>query len=378
MEDPYKVLSVKPTASKEEITSAYKKLAMKYHPDRNQGNAAQAEAKFKEIQQAYDILKDPQKRAAYDRFGADGVAGMGASSGGGGASGPSPEDLRDIFGDIFDNIGNIFGGGSQRDGRRRGADMQYSIHLTLEEVFHGVVKTIQFQASSLCETCEGSGTKKGSKPVSCSTCGGRGQQRIQQGFLTLQQTCHVCRGSGQIIKDPCSDCRGRGMNQKMKTLSVKIPAGVEHGDRIRLAGEGEASAHGAGDLYVEILIKEHATFSREGQHLYCEVPIDMVSAALGGEVLVPTLGGQVALKIPEETQSGKIFRLKGKGMPGVQGSMAGDLLCRIAVETPVRLNQEQKDLLKKLKQSFEQSGSQHAPRAKSWFENLKKFFENRD
>ncbi len=368
--DFYEVLGVAKGADAAEIKKAYRRMAMKYHPDRNPDDA-EAESKFKEIQAAYDILSDPEKKSAYDRFGHAGVdpqAGPGGFGGGG-------ADFSDIFGDVF---GDIFGGGRSQ-GRRasRGSDLRYTLELDLEEAVRGTEVQISVPMLSKCETCDGTGAKKGSSPVTCTTCGGAGQIRMQQGFFSVQQTCSRCRGTGQIISDPCLDCSGHGRVQKNKKLSVKIPAGVDTGDRIRLAGEGEAGANGdpSGDLYVQIAVREHKVFSREGKHLYCEVPISFAELALGGEVEVPTLEGRVKLKIPAETQTGKTFRIRGKGVDPVRGGSRGDLLCKVNVETPVSLTKEQKDLLQQFQASIEKGGNKHSPKKSSWFESVKSFFE---
>jgi molecular chaperone DnaJ len=372
--DYYEVLGVERAAPEAEIKKAYRRLAMKFHPDRNTGDAA-AEGKFKEAKEAYEVLSDARKRAAYDQFG---HAGVEASTGGSRAGGFNPGDaFGDIFGDMF---GDIFGGG-RRGGRGqrvyRGADLRYELELELEQAVFGETISIRVPALVRCSVCEGSGAKKGSKPQTCSTCGGQGQVRMQQGFFSIQQTCPHCHGSGTVIGDPCTKCRGQGRVEERRNLSVKVPAGVDSGDRIRLAGEGEAGPLGgpAGDLYVEIVVRPHAVFSREGADLICEVPVSFMTAVLGGELEVPTLGGRVVLKIPPETQTGKILRLRAKGVKPVRGGAPGDLLCRIEVETPVNLNREQKDLLKKLDASLQAGGGKHAPRERSWLEGVKKFFE---
>ncbi|WP_456373005.1 molecular chaperone DnaJ [Thiolapillus sp.] len=373
--DYYEVLGVSRTATVVEIKKAYRKLAMKYHPDRNTGEGGQeAEIRFKEIKQAYEVLSDDQKRAAYDQFGhagVDGAAGMGGGPGGfgGGAS------FSDIFGDVF---GDIFGGGG-RGGHRhhRGADMAYNLELSLEDAVKGTTVKVRIPTQVSCETCNGSGAKPGTNPRTCSTCGGSGQVRTQQGFFIAQQSCPTCHGRGLQIDSPCPDCRGHGRIQKHKTLSVKVPPGVDSGDRIRLAGEGEAGENGgpAGDLYVQIHVKQHPIFERDDANLYCEVPIPFTTAALGGDLDVPTLEGKVKLKIPEGTQTGKLFRVRGKGIKPVRGGAVGDLLCRVVVETPIKLSDEQKDLLKKLDDSLRGGGSKHSPNASSWLDGVKKFFK---
>ena len=369
--DYYEVLGVSKGVDNKELKKAYRKLAMKYHPDRNPDDK-DADAKFKEATEAYEVLGDEQKRAAYDQYG---HAGVDPNAAGGGFGGGSGADFSDIFGDVF---GDIFGGGRAGGGRggpQRGSDLRYTMELTLEEAVRGVEKKIRIPTLVTCNTCEGSGAKPGTKPKTCGTCNGQGQVRMQQGFFAVQQTCPTCRGTGTIIEDPCRDCHGRGVNEETKTLSVKIPAGVDTGDRVRLSGEGEAGALGgpAGDLYVQVSVKEHAIFQRDGRNLYCDVPISIVDAALGGELEIPTLDGRVKLRVPEETQSGKMFRLRGKGVTPVRGGAAGDLLCRVQVETPVNLTSKQKDLLEEFQASLK--GEKHSPRKKSFFEGVKKFFE---
>jgi molecular chaperone DnaJ len=370
-QDYYEVLGVSKNASDAELKKAYRRAAQKYHPDRNPGDS-EAEEKFKAAKQAYEILSDAQKRAAYDQFGHAGVdpsMGGGAGAGfGGGAS------FSDIFGDVF---GDIFGGGGGRGGQRvyRGADLRYNLELSLEDAVRGTTVKIRVPTYTTCTTCAGSGAKKGTTPTTCTTCGGHGQVRMQQGFFSVQQTCPRCNGSGTIIGDPCETCHGQGRVKEQKTLSVKVPAGVDSGDRIRLANEGEAGENGGppGDLYVQIQVKEHAIFKRDDANLYCEVPISFVTAALGGEMEVPTLDGRVVLKVPPETQTGKLFRMRGKGVKPVRGGALGDLLCRVVVETPVKLSSEQKDLLRRLDDSLKGNG-QHSPQHHSWLDGVKKFF----
>ncbi len=370
--DYYEVLDVSKNASEAEIKKAFKRLAMKYHPDRNPDNDEAIE-KFKEAKEAYDVLTDAQKRAAYDQFGHAGVD-PSAAAGGAGFGGAS---FNDIFGDVF---GDIFGGGRSGGGQRvyRGADLRYNLELSLEEAVSGTSVNIRVPTQVECDECGGSGAKKGTSPVTCSTCGGHGQVRMQQGFFSLQQTCPRCHGSGSIIESPCGKCHGHGRVEKQKTLSVKVPAGVDNGDRIRLSGEGEAGEHGGppGDLYVHVLVRPHDIFQRDGDDLYCEVPISVVTASLGGELQIPTLDGRVNLKIPAESQSGKLFRLRGKGVKSVRGSKQGDLLCRISVETPVNLTKKQKELLKEFETSMQQDKVNHSPRAASWLDGVKKFFED--
>jgi molecular chaperone DnaJ len=359
-------------ATEAEIKKAFKKLAMKHHPDRNPDDKS-AEDKFKEAKEAYDILSDAKKRAAYDQFG---HAGVDASAGGGGHYGAGGASFSDIFGDVF---GDIFGGGG-RGGQRvyRGADLRYNLELSLEEAVHGTTQKIRIPTLVTCEVCSGSGAKPGTTPTVCPTCHGQGQVRMQQGFFSLQQTCPRCHGSGKIITDPCSNCHGEGRVEKYKTLSVKIPAGVDNGDRIRLSGEGEAGENGGppGDLYVQVYVREHPIFSRDGSDLHCEVPVSFTTAALGGELEVPTLDGRVKLKIPAESQSGKLFRLRGKGVKSVRGGQVGDLICRIALETPVNLNARQKELLKEFENSMAENGTSHSPKHSSWLDGVKKFFED--
>ncbi len=373
--DYYEVLGVDRSASDKDIKKAYRRMAMKHHPDRNPGDK-EAEESFKEINEAFEVLSDGQKKAAYDQYG---HAGVDPSMGGmGGAGGFAGGNFGDIFGDVF---GDIFGagGGRSRSSVQRGADLRYQLELKLEEAVRGVTKKIRIPTLVSCTECDGSGAKKGTQPVGCTTCGGIGQVRMQQGFFSVQQTCPDCRGTGKMIKDPCHACHGEGRVQEYKTLSVKIPPGVDTGDRIRLAGEGEAGSNGgpAGDLYVQVSVADHPIFQRDGKHLYCEVPITFVDAALGGELEVPTLEGRVKLKIPEETQTGKLFRLRGKGVVPVRGGSAGDLMCRVVVETPVKLTERQKELLKELDETFKKEGAGHqSPKKQSFFDGVKKFFDD--
>ncbi|MGA9851649.1 MAG: molecular chaperone DnaJ [Gammaproteobacteria bacterium] len=372
--DYYDVLGVSRGAPEAEIKKAYRRLAMKYHPDRNNSDK-EAESKFKEANEAYEVLLDAQKRAAYDQFG---HAGVDASAAGARAGGFNPGDtFGDIFGDMF---GDIFGGGRHAGrGQRvyRGADLRYDLELTLEKAVFGDTVTIRVPALIRCDVCDGSGARKGSQPHTCPTCGGQGQVRMQQGFFSIQQTCPRCHGSGTVISDPCPKCRGQGRVEERRNLSVKVPAGVDSGDRIRLSGEGEAGPMGgpAGDLYVEITVHPHDIFARNGTDLICEVPVSFMTAALGGEVEVPTLDGRVTLKIPVETQAGKILRLRGKGVKPVRGGATGDMLCHIEVETPVNLSREQKDLIRQLDGSLRAGGNKHLPRERSWLEGVKRFFE---
>ncbi|WP_299734967.1 molecular chaperone DnaJ [uncultured Endozoicomonas sp.] len=373
--DYYEVLGVDKSTSEKDIKKAYRRMAMKFHPDRNPGDA-EAESKFKEINEAYEVLTDSQKKAAYDQYG---HAGVDPNMGGGGFGGAGAGGFGDIFGDVFGDIFGAGGGGRGRSSVQRGSDLRYQMELSLEEAVRGVSKKIRIPTLVGCTACDGSGAKKGTQPVGCTTCGGIGQVRMQQGFFSVQQTCPDCRGTGKMIKDPCRECHGEGRVQEYKTLSVKIPAGVDTGDRIRLAGEGEAGVNGgpAGDLYVQVSVADHAIFQRDGKHLYCEVPITFVDAALGGELEVPTLDGRVKLKIPEETQTGKLFRLRGKGVLPVRGGSAGDLMCRVVVETPVKLTGRQKELFKELEETFKKEGhAKQSPKKQSFFDGVKKFFDD--
>jgi molecular chaperone DnaJ len=374
-EDFYKLLGVERNASDAEIKKSYRSKAMKFHPDRNADNPEEAEAKFKQIKEAYEVLSDPKKRAAYDQFG---HAGVDPSMGGGRAGGFSGEGFGDIFGDVFGDIFGGGGGGRQRSsGVQRGSDLRHIMEITLEEAVAGTEQKIQIPVLVSCGECGGSGAKKGSSPIICSTCHGHGQVRMQQGFFSIQQACPTCRGTGKQIKDPCGKCYGQGRVQETKTLSVKIPAGVDTGDRIRLAGEGEAGERGgpAGDLYVEIQVRPHAIFKRDGANLFCEVPISFVTACLGDEIEVPTLDGKVLLKIPAETQTGKSFRLRGKGVKQVRGGPVGDLLCKVQIETPVNLTKEQKTLVEQLGLSLTSGGKHHSPQESSWIDGVKSFFD---
>ena len=369
--DYYQVLDVPRTASEAEIKKAYRRLAMKFHPDRNPDDHG-AEESFKEAKEAYEVLCDAPKRAAYDQFGHAGVDGMRGAGGGQGF------DPRDAFGDIFGDVfGDIFGAGRRsRSQVFRGADLRYELELDLEQAVFGDAVNIDFATLTECAECSGSGSAKGSKPVSCETCRGAGQVRMQQGFFTVQQTCPRCQGRGQVVSDPCGSCRGQGRARKKKTLSVKVPAGVDTGDRIRLSGEGEAGRNGgpAGDLYVEVRVREHAIFERDGSHLSCEVPLSFTAAALGSSIEVPTLDGNATIKVPPETQSGRVFRLREKGIKPVRGGPTGDLFCRIVVETPVNLTREQKEQLRKFEASLQKDSRRHHPREESWLDGVKRFF----
>jgi molecular chaperone DnaJ len=368
--DYYEVLGVQKSASDDELKKAYRRLAMKHHPDRNPDDESSHE-KFKEAKEAYEILKDPQKRSAYDQFG---HAAVDNSAQGPGGPGGFHGDVGDMFGDIF---GDIFGGGGRRrPTRQRGSDLRYSLDLDLEEAVSGITREIRVPTLGQCKTCDGSGAKDGQK-TNCSTCGGVGQVRMQQGIFSVQQTCPTCQGSGQQITNPCTTCGGQGRVHETRTLSVKIPAGVDNGDRIRLAGEGEAGVSPAppGDLYVEVRVRPHSIFERDGDDLYCEVPVPFTVAAMGGELAIPTLGGQVKLKVPSETQTGRMFRLKGKGVKSVRSHRTGDLMCRVVVETPVKLNRDQKDILRKFEKTLTGDNTVHNPRSHSWLKGVREFFD---
>ena len=363
--DYYEVLVVAKTASDDEIKKAYRKMAMKYHPDRNPDNA-EAEEKFKECAEAYEVLSDSEKRSMYDRMGHRAFEG---GMGGGGGGGFSAEDIFSQFGDIF---GGAFGGGGRSQQRaRRGSDLRYVMELSLEEAVQGVKKTVTFTAPAPCDVCDGKGSKNPNDVETCKTCHGAGQVRMQQGFFAVQQTCSTCRGQGKIIKNPCNSCHGSGVKDRQQTLEVTIPAGVDNGDRVRLTGKGEAIRDDqSGDLYVEVVVREHEIFQRDGADLYMDVPVSIADAALGKDLEIPTLDGRVNLKVPEGTQTGKMFRLRGKGVKPVRSSMQGDLLCRIMVETPVNLTSRQRELLKELQTTMDSDDSKSSPQKKSFFDRL--------
>ena len=367
--DYYEVLGLDRGASAGDIKKAYRRLAMKHHPDRNAGDGA-AEEKFKEASEAYEVLSDAEKRGAYDRFGHAGVD----PNAGGGFNGAS---FSDVFGDVF---GDIFAGATAGRGRRsvqRGADLRYGLELDLEQAVGGDSVEIRIPSLAACDPCDGSGAAPGTRPETCPECRGNGQVRVSQGFFSLQQTCPRCRGAGKVIGDPCRQCGGAGRVERRKTLSVRVPAGVDDGDRIRLSGEGEAGFNGGppGDLYVQIAVRDHPIFERDGMDLFCDVPISFVEAALGGELEVPTLAGRVRLSIPPETQTNKVFRLRNKGAPSARRRGVGDLLCRVVVETPVALTESQKAQLRAFGEALAGNDHKHSPKGASWFKSVKEFFE---
>ncbi len=375
--DFYEILGVAKNASDEEIKKAYRKLAMKYHPDRNPDSKG-SEDKFKEAKEAYEMLSDTQKREAYDRYG---HAGVDPNMGGGGFAGNGAGGFADAFGDIF---GDIFGGAAGARGGRssgpqvyRGADLRYNLEISLEQAANGFDTTIRVPSWDECEVCHGSGAKPGTAPTTCPTCAGHGQVRMQQGFFSIQQTCPKCHGTGKIIPEQCTACAGAGRIKRNKTLEVKIPAGIDDGMRIRSSGNGEPGMNGGppGDLYVEIHIKKHPVFQRDGDDLHCEMPISFAKAALGGDIEVPTLSGKAAFTIPEGAQSGKTFRLRGKGIKGVRSGYAGDLFCHVVLETPVKLTERQKELLRDFEKLTTEGGAKHSPQSKSWKDKVKDFFE---
>ncbi len=368
--DYYETLGVNRDADDDAIKKAYRKLAMKHHPDRNPEDKGKSEEKFKEAKEAYEMLSDPDKRAAYDRYGHAGVDPSAAP----GAHGAGFSNFADAFGDIF---GDIFG--QARAGRSnvyRGADLRYNLEISLEQAAHGTETKIRIPTMDECATCHGSGARPGTQPKTCPTCNGQGQVRMQQGFFSIQQPRPRCHGTGKIIADPCPTCQGAGRIKQHKTLSVKIPAGVDEGDRVRLSGEGEAGVNGGppGDLYVQLHLKPHTVFQRDHDDLHCEMPVSFTVAALGGEIEIPTLSGAAKIRIPAETQSGKVFRLRGKGIKGVRSHAYGDLLCHVVVETPVNLTERQKELLRELELINKKDADRHNPRAKSWMDEVKEFF----
>ena len=369
--DYYEILGVAKNASEEELKKSYRKLAMKFHPDRNP-DSKDAEEKFKEAKEAYEMLSDPKKREAYDRFG---HAGVDPNAGGFGGGQPGFGGFADVFGDIFGDIFGQQGGRGGRSNAYRGADLRYAMEVTLEQAAHGHTTEIRVPSWESCETCHGSGAKPGTKPKTCNTCQGQGSVRVQQGFFSIQQTCPTCHGTGKVIPDPCATCSGVGRVKRNKTLEVKIPAGIDDGMRIRSTGNGEPGLNGGppGDLYVEIHIKKHNVFERDGDDLHCEIPISLTTAALGGKVEVPTLSGRAEIELPEGTQSGKTFRLRGKGIKGIRSSYPGDMYARVVVETPVRLNERQKQLLRELDSMLKDP--KHSPQTRSWMDKVKDFFQ---
>jgi molecular chaperone DnaJ len=371
--DYYETLGVSKSATADEIKKSYRRLAMKHHPDRNKDDGGKSEKKFKEAREAYEVLKDSEKKSIYDQFGHDGLRAGGGGQGGFG----NTEGFGDIFGDVF---GDIFGGGGRRGGGQRafrGADIGYELKLDLEKAVSGDTVNIEVPTQIGCNSCDGSGAKKGTSPEKCTTCDGVGQVRMQQGIFSVQQPCPACKGVGTTISDPCEKCHGRGRIRKTRTIKVKVPAGVDDGNRIRLSGEGEAGRMGgpAGDLYVELRIAKHKIFERDGANLACEVPISFSTATLGGVVKLPTLDGNVSLKVPAGTQSGKIFRLRGKGVVTVRDARKGDMFAQVAVETPISLTADQEELLRKFETSVMKGGDKHSPRADGWVDSVKSFFD---
>lgn len=376
--DYYDVLGASKGASADELKKAFRTKARELHPDRNSDNP-NAETQFKELNEAYDVLKDPEKKAAYDRFGhAAFEGGMGGGARGGG-SGGGP-DFASAFSDVFEDLfGDFMGGargaaGGGRARAQRGSDLRFNLRVSLEEAYGGLHKTISVPTAVVCDVCRGTGAESGSEPVGCPTCGGIGKVRAQQGFFTVERTCPTCAGAGQIVKNPCRSCGGQGRLQKERSLAVNIPAGVETGTRIRLAGEGEAGLRGgpAGDLYIFIEVKDHAIFQRDAVHLFCRVPISIATAALGGEVEVPTIdGGKSRVKVTPGSQTGRQLRLRGKGMPALRGSSSGDMVIELAVETPVNLTARQREIL----QEFDTLASDNNPEGSSFFAKVKGFWD---
>ena len=377
--DFYDILGVAKNASEDDIKKAYRKQAMKYHPDRNQGDKAkESEERFKEVKEAYEVLADGQKRAAYDRFGHAGVDPNAGAGFRGGAAGEGMGGFAEAFGDIF---GDIFGGAAGaraggRGGAFRGADLRYNLEISFENAARGFTTDIRVPSWDPCDICGGSGAKPGTKAKTCTTCGGNGAVRVTQGFFSIQQTCPTCHGSGKVIPEPCAACHGEGRTKRNKVLEVSIPAGIDEGQRIRLSGKGEPGTNGGppGDLYVEIRIKPHDVFQRDGDDLHCEVPVSVATAALGGDVEVATLAEKLSITIPEGTQSGKTFRLRGKGIKGVRSNYPGDLYCHVTVEIPVRLNDKQKKLLREFDASLREGGAKHSPQARGFVDRMKGFF----
>ena len=378
--DYYEVLGIDRGATDQDLKSAFRKLAKKFHPDTNTGDV-DAEKNFKEVNEAYEALKDPQKRAAYDQFGHAAFEGMGGRGPGGGQGGFGPDfasSMSDIFDDLFGEfMGGRRGGGGRHSGRERGADLRYNMNITLEEAFNGKTAQIRVPTSVSCETCDGSGAKSGTNPTTCPTCSGAGKIRASQGFFTIERPCPTCHGRGETIQNPCADCGGAGRVTKERTLSVNIPPGVEDGTRIRLAGEGEAGMRGgpAGDLYIFLSIEPHSIFQRDGADIFCRVPISMTTAALGGQIEVPTVEGAISrVKIPEATQSGKQFRLKGKGMPVLRSKLTGDMYIQVEAETPTKLTRRQRELLEEF-QKLSNAGT--SPESQSFFDRMKGLFDGK-
>jgi molecular chaperone DnaJ len=371
--DFYEVLGVAKGASDDELKKAYRKMAMKHHPDRNPDSKT-AEAQFKEVKEAYETLTDPNKRAAYDQYGHAGVdPSMGGGFGGGGFGGGG---FADAFGDIF---GDIFGqGGGRQSGPQvfKGADLRYNMDITLEQAAEGYTTQIRVPSWSNCKPCHGTGAEPGTKAETCTTCGGHGQVRVQQGFFSMQQTCPKCRGTGEYIPKPCKTCHGTGKHKEQKTLEIKIPAGIDDGMRVRSVGNGEPGINGgpSGDLYVEVRVQPHKVFERDGSDLHVQMPISFATATIGGDIEVPTLAGRVEFPIPEGTQTGKTFRLRNKGIKGLRSALVGDLFVHVLVETPVKLTDEQKKLLQKFDDSLKSGGDKHSPQQKGWFDGVKSFF----